>query len=377
MPRSEVVRGMVYCAASQLATGPLRRIDRGTTMRVLITGGTGFVGYHSARALLDAGHEVKLLVRSADKMRGLYGARALDHVVGDVTDEAAVERALEGCDAVIHSAAMVSTNARDAGRVYETNVQGTRLVVGGAARLGLRTVHVSSVTALYDPRADALDEHAPLGTAESAYGRSKLASEHFVRELQEQGAPVYITHPAGIIGPDSPTLTEPHQGLVIYLGRVIPISVSGTQFVDVRDVALAHRLLLESDAAPGRYPLGGHYIEWRDLVRRIEQLTGLNKLTYPIPAPLLRLIGRLADLLRHAITIEAPVSHEGSVYATDWKILDNAKLERTLDFRFRDLDTTLADSLRWLARAGHVEPGRLGRLIPAPVAADGASLSES
>ena len=103
---------MVYCAASQLATGPLRRIDRGTTMRVLITGGTGFVGYHSARALLDAGHEAKLLVRSADKMRGLYGAGALDHVVGDVTDEAAVERALEGCDAVIHSPAMVSTNAR-------------------------------------------------------------------------------------------------------------------------------------------------------------------------------------------------------------------------------------------------------------------------
>ena len=343
-------------------------------MRVMITGGTGFIGYHSAVALLDAGHEVRLLVRSVDKMRALYGDRITDYVVGDIGEQAAIERALDGCDAVLHSAAMVSTDARDAARVYATNVNGTRLVIGGAAARGIRAIHVSSVTALYDPDADSLSESSPVGTAENAYGCSKVACERFVRELQAAGAPVYVTYPASVIGPDSPTLTEPHEGIVIYLQRVVPSIVSGTQFVDVRDVALAHRQLLENPALPaGGYPLGGHYLPWQGLADRVERLTGIGKLRVPVPAPLLRLIGRLADLLKHFVSFDFPLSHEGTVYATNWKLLDNAKLERELGFRFRDLDGSLIDTLRWLGQAGHVRPGLLGKLgaprpAPAPAA---------
>lgn len=336
-----------------------------TIMRVLVTGGTGFVGYHSAEALLEAGHEVRLLVRSVDKMRGLYGERVQDYVVGDICEQAAIERALDGCDAVIHSAAMVSTDAKDAHRVYATNVNGTRLVVGGAAARGIRAIHVSSVTALYDPNAGTLTEDSPIGTAENAYGCSKVACERFVRDLQATGAPVLVTYPASIIGPDAPALTEPHEGILIYMQRVVPGIISGTQFVDVRDVALAHRLLLErTGLAPGRYPLGGHYVPWKMLSDRIEALTGVGKLRIPVPAALLRLIGRLADLLKHVVHFDFPLSHEGTVYATNWKILDNTTIERELAFSFRDLDGSLADTLRWLAQAGHADPALLGKLGP-------------
>ena len=78
------------------------------SMRIMITGGTGFIGFHSATTLLDEGHEVSLLVRSEEKMRGLYGDRITDFVVGDVTDEVKVRQALHNCDGVIHTAAMVS-----------------------------------------------------------------------------------------------------------------------------------------------------------------------------------------------------------------------------------------------------------------------------
>ena len=122
-------------------------------MRVMITGATGFVGYHTAQALLDAGHEVSLLVRSVDKMLALFGQDRVQQVTrGDITDADQVARALQGCDAVVHSAAMVSTSAADAKRVYQTNVEGTRLVLAGAIERGIgRIIHVSSVTALYDP----------------------------------------------------------------------------------------------------------------------------------------------------------------------------------------------------------------------------------
>ena len=83
-------------------------------MHILVTGGTGFIGYHTARKLLAAGHRVRLLVRDKDKLRRLYGSDITDYVLGDVTDAASVNKALEGCDGVVHSAALVSIDRQDA-----------------------------------------------------------------------------------------------------------------------------------------------------------------------------------------------------------------------------------------------------------------------
>ena len=161
-------------------------------MRVMITGGTGFVGYHTTQALLDAGHEVSLLVRSVDKMLKLFGDDRIHQVTrGDITEADKVVAALDGCDAVVHTAAMVSTEAKDAERVYHTNVGGAKTVLDTALDRGVdKVIHVSSVTALFDPDADKLDEESPPGVARNAYGRSKVTCENYVRDLQAQGAPV-------------------------------------------------------------------------------------------------------------------------------------------------------------------------------------------
>ena len=336
-------------------------------MKVMITGGTGFIGYHTARALLDAGHEVVLLVRNRDKMRAMYGDAISDYVVGDVADQSAVNQALDRSDAAIHTAALVSTNTRDAERVYHTNVQGTRLVVGGAVERDFTSIiHVSSVTALFNPDSERLDEHSPLGSAQNAYGRSKVDSEAFVRDLQAQGAPVNITYPAGVIGPHSPTLTEPHGGIVSYLSKIVPVLPNGTQFVDVRDVASAHRMLLEGEHTAGRFPIAGHYITWADLLEHIEHLTGHKKVTFTLSAPVMLLLGRLLDLLRRVVPINAPLSLEAATYATRWVRVDNGKLERELEFRFRALQDTLHDTIRWLIEDGHVSAQAAGHLGASP-----------
>ena len=133
-------------------------------MRVMLTGATGFVGYHSAIALMEAGHEVCLLVRSAAKAQKLYGDNTPDYVVGDIVDAGAISEALQGCDAAIHSAAMVSTDAKDADLVYDTNVKGARLVIDTAMEQGVESIiHVSSVTALFDSRLTSLDGNSPPG----------------------------------------------------------------------------------------------------------------------------------------------------------------------------------------------------------------------
>ena len=109
-------------------------------MRVLVTGGTGFVGGWSAKAIADAGHSVRFLVRNPDRLQtsvAKLGVDVSDHSVGDITDRDSVMRALEGCDAVLHSAALVATDPSQTAQMMSTNMDGARNVMGGAVELGL------------------------------------------------------------------------------------------------------------------------------------------------------------------------------------------------------------------------------------------------
>lgn len=333
-------------------------------MRVMVTGGTGFIGYHTVQALLQAGMEVSLLVRSKDKLDKVYGEGVIEHFTcGDIADGASVAQAMEGCDAVIHVAALVSTHAADAERVYRVNLQGTRNVVGGAVEAGVeRVIHVSSVTALYDPSASVLTEDSPPSPKPTGYGRSKVACEKYVRALQAQGSPVSIVNPASVMGPDAPELTEPHIGLQTYLAQFVPLMSSGNQYVDARDIARAHVQILQGEGQSDRYVLGGHYVPWKDLGPLLQELTGKRILKVPVSGAAMRLLGGVAERVAPLFNLDLPLTREGLTYATRWVQMDNSRIEAELDFEFRSVEETLADSIRWMYQAGHLTAAQAGRL---------------
>lgn len=327
-------------------------------LHVLVTGGTGFVGHHTARALAEAGHHVKLLVRDPAKMRRVFGPVGLGElpsVVGDITDAASVAKALDGCDAVVHAAAMVSVHEGDADRVLETNLRGVQLVLGGAFERGIeRLLQVSSTTVFHRPDARYVDESSPLGHATRGYGGSKIACEEHVRGLQDLGAPIATTYPGSVIGPDDPGLSEAMVGLKGFLDtRIVPVMPSGIQLVDVRDVAEAHVRLLERGGAD-RVLLGGHYVPWSELVDLLEEVTMESFLGLPVPAPVVRAAGRALDWVDRFVRIGAPVSRESSDYATDWAVADDGHARRSLGLELRDLHTTLGDTIRWLGESGQL-----------------------
>jgi nucleoside-diphosphate-sugar epimerase len=180
-------------------------------MRVLVTGGTGFVGSHTVAALVAGGHEVRLLVRDRHRVApavaplGLQ-AGDLDTIVGDVTDPAAVEEAVRGCEAVVHAGSVYSLDSRDAGRIRQVNVRGTDLVLGTAHRAGLDPiVYVSSIVALLPAGGQTLTADSPPGRPPGPYLGSKAEAERVARRYQEAGAPVVITYPATVLGPHDPT----------------------------------------------------------------------------------------------------------------------------------------------------------------------------
>jgi dihydroflavonol-4-reductase len=218
-------------------------------MKVLVTGGTGFAGAHTARALASAGHDLRLLVRDPAKIRTVFEPWSMvvdDVVVGDMTDADAVETALRGCDGVVHAAASVELSRAAARRVENANVRGVELVVGGAARRGLPSiVHVSSLGVFFVPGGPRLCPELPIAPGTTAYARSKATAEVYVRRLQEDGASIRISYPSSILGPEDPGPSTVTGGLLSLMRDGWLITSSGLQVIDVRDLAALHLTLLE------------------------------------------------------------------------------------------------------------------------------------
>lgn len=333
-------------------------VTRGRPARVLVTGGTGFVGSHTAAQLTMRGYGVRLLVRDPAKIGAvpaLSGATDLDVVVGDVTDIDAVRRALDGCTAVVHAAARVSLADRDADAVHATNVGGTNNVIGAAAASGIPAVYVSSVSVFTTGHARVTVD-TPLTSARNGYTRSKVAAERTVRNLQAGGAPIVIVYPAGVLGPDAPDVSATHRGLIEWL-RTPPRTTSGTAIIDVRDVALTIVRSLEGEL-PARWMLGGTFLSWSELHSIIERVTGVHRPRIPMPAAVMRFAGRVGDVIERVIPFDYPLTYEAMVMATSGAPYEDDATRAALDVDWRTAERTLTDSIRWLAASGHID-GRL------------------
>lgn len=318
-------------------------------MKILVTGATGFIGAHSMVALLNAGFEVRALVRSESKLKMICEAHDIaikDVVVGDVTDQASVNEALKGCDGVVHTAAMVSTFKKDAELVMDTNVNGTKYVIGGAVEAGLKhIVHLSSITALYRPDSRYLSTNEiGSGNLETPYGKSKVLAERYVRELQDAGKPVNITYPGAVIGPLDFTLTEPHDGLVMFLRTAAVITSSGIQYVDVRDVAEASAKIIKDKLVGQRITMGGEYYTWHSLAKTLEKITGRFLLKAFIPAKLLAWAGKAGDIIARAGG-NPLLNSEVVQYATNWVCTDDNFYHDELGLNYRDPTKTLEDAV--------------------------------
>jgi nucleoside-diphosphate-sugar epimerase len=331
-------------------------------LRVLVTGGTGFVGSHSVRALRAAGHSLRLLARSREKVERVFPDGVGEIVVGDVTDASAVAKALDGVDAVVHCAAVVAIEARRAHEVRDTNLRSVELVVGGAADRGVGAiVYVSSLGALFAPGAP-LSEQSPIAAAQSPYARSKAEGEIYVRRLQASGAPIRTVYPPGIIGPDDPGLSEGNHTVGVFLNQLMADTSSGFEIVDVRDLAALIAALVEPSAAPGRYVVSGAYLPWRDTIVLMDELTGRRVRRVRVPGALLRRLGRLGDLVKHVFPFDFPLSAEAMDFATQWPGVIPSPAIAALGVRFRDARETYIDTIRWLYRAGHLTRKQAGKL---------------
>ncbi len=328
-------------------------------MKVLVTGGTGLVGSHVCRQLMAGGHDVRLLVRSADKARKLYcesvGSEP-ELVQGDITDNAAVKQAVEGCEALVHAAAGTPMQIESVAKLFEVNVGGVKNIVGAALEAGIeRVVCLSSITAIFNEDGSKVTPDAPPNHSRMPYGQSKVEAELYLRKLQEEGAPIAILYPGGIIGPDDPGLSDSCKATKHRIENGFRIfGDGGMQYIDVRDLAALICSLVE-EGGSGRFLVPGVYSTWTEQADLLEEVSGCQLQRIHARGWKLRLLGRLMDVARKFKHIDAPISAETMRYATLWPNIPNTVEFERRGLSLRDPKETFDDTLRWMVKAGHLD----------------------
>ena len=337
----------------------------------MMTGATGFIGGHTAARAIQAGHEVCALVRSAQKLEDLCDAFDLppiDFVVGDMTDPDAVTSALDGADAAIHCAAVVSLDARGNAQGVENSIAGARLVLHQAHAKGLDPIiHVSSVAALFDPGAGPLTVDHPPSSAGYTYGQAKADAEMVARKLQADGAPIAIVYPSAVIGPPaSSALGEASEDMARFTATgILPTRKAAVAISDVRDMASLLVALLEAGHGPRRVMCGGHLVDMNLFASIYRGLTGRRFPMMPIPPSALRGIGRLADAIRPVVPINAAMNRFSMSVLTQWEGSEDSDLTG-YGVEFRAIEETLTDSLAAWHEAGLLSNRQIGKALPPP-----------
>jgi nucleoside-diphosphate-sugar epimerase len=339
-------------------------------MRVLVTGGTGFVGAHTVAALLEAGHDVKLLVRSPQRVASSLAPLGVDGdleaVAGDVTEPESVERALGGCEAVIHGASVFSMDARMGHLMRRVNVAGAEAVLSAAVRRGLDPiVLISSELSLLPPDGRVLRPDSPVRPPPEryAYCHTKGLAELVARGFQQEGAPIVSVMPPSLWGPNDPHLGEgPLLARNILRRRIPALTPGGLQIADVRDAARAIAATMEPGRGPRSYLIAGHYLSMRDILATLGRLAGRRFPAITLPRRFMLGVGSVTDAVQRRTTVRLPWSREAFWILNCAARCDDARVREDLGVGSRPIEDTFADTVRWLLDAGHVSPRHAGRL---------------
>ncbi|MGA2572228.1 MAG: hopanoid-associated sugar epimerase [Terracidiphilus sp.] len=256
-------------------------------MKIFVTGATGFVGHHVAKALAAEGADLRLLVRKSSNLSNLEGIPG-DTFTGDLSDPETLRPVLEGIDAVVHVAADYRLWIPDPASMIRANVGGTRELLRLAREAGVpRFVYTSSVATMHF-RTDGIviNEDTPVSLADMVghYKRSKFLAEQEAIKAAQGGQQVIILSPTTPIGPNDRKPTPTGRIFVDFLKSRFPAYMdTGLNLVDVSEVGRAHALALTKGRPGRRYILGGENLTLKQILDKMAAITGIPSPTVRIP----------------------------------------------------------------------------------------------
>jgi len=314
-------------------------------VKALVTGATGFIGSHVARALLEHGWEVRALVRAGSnghRRAELPPDLEVEH--GDIRDQAAVKNAARACQAVFHVAAMYDLWAADPRQFYDVNVGGTQAVLKAAQQAGVERVVYTSSVATITPGGDE-EAFADPEAVHSHYKRSKVLAERKALEAPD----VVVVNPSMPIGWGDVRPTPTGKIVLDFLRGRLPAYVdTGFNIVDVEDVAEGHVLAYERGQPGRRYILGNENASLRSMLARLAKVTGRAAPRIRLPFAIALAAGAASELIQGRLLGRPPrVPLEGVRMARTPMYYDASRARRELGLPQTPIDEALSKAARW------------------------------
>ncbi len=320
-------------------------------MKVLVTGGTGFLGSALVPLLAADGHRLRLLQRSAAPEAEALGAEVTKASLGEAE---AIPAALDGVDAVVHLAGHVSFDPDDPAAMYELHVQGTRRLLEACAARGVsRVVLASSSGTIAVSREDRLateaDDHPIAVVGRWPYYLSKIYQEKTALRIhRDTGLPLVVLNPSLLLGPGDARLSSTDVVFKFMERRLPAMPNGGLSFVDVRDAAQAFAAALSRGRPGERYLLGGANMTFRDFFSRLERLTGIPAPRVTLPSAVNVAGSTLLEKLHAWRGTETPLDPRSVEMGERFWYCDASKARAELGFEARDPQETLFETVRWL-----------------------------
>ncbi len=319
----------------------------------LVTGATGFIGWHLARLLTERGHRVRALCRPTSRIREL----AVERVEGDLRDPSSLDKAVAGCRVIFHVAADYRLWARHPQEIYKSNVEGSRNVFEAASRAGVeRIVYTSTVGCIGLPVNGIGNENTPVTIDDMSghYKRSKWLAEQIALERARAGEPIIIVNPTAPVGDHDWRPTPTGEIILNFLRNKLPAYVdTGLNLIDVRDVAEGHLLAAERGCPGERYILGCQNLTLQQIFNRLGAMSGKTAPTRRIPYAVAYLAG-LGSTAWANITGREPVAPLEGVRMARYKMfVSHAKAAEKLGFSPGPVDAALDRAIGWFRANGY------------------------
>jgi dihydroflavonol-4-reductase len=327
-------------------------------MNVFLTGATGFVGSHVARAFAAQGAELHLLVRSTSRLDNLEGLPAKT-ITGDLRKPDSFRAALSDCEVLVHVAADYRLWVRDPQAMYSANVDGTRNLLALAREVGVKRVVYTSSVATMGFREDGtiVDENTPVSLDDMIghYKRSKYLAEQEAIAAARDGQLVIVLNPTTPIGASDIKPTPTGQIIVDFLNRKFPAYVdTGLNLVDVSEVARMHVTALERGRPGERYILGGENLSLKQILDKMSAITGIPSPTMEVPHSVAMAFAFFDEVVTGRLRGKEPRATMEAVRMGRKKMFaSSAKAERELGFRIVPVYAALRAAIDWFRAHGY------------------------
>jgi dihydroflavonol-4-reductase len=327
-------------------------------MRVFLTGSTGFIGSHVARAYAEQNVELRLLTRKTSSLAAIKSIPA-QIVVGDLGQPESLRSAIRGCDVLVHVAADYRLWVRDPKLMYAVNVEGTRDLLRIAREEGIAKVVYTSSVATMGFKADGtiVNEDTPITLAEMIghYKRSKFLGEQEAIRAAKAGQHVMILNPTTPIGPGDAKPTPTGGIIVDFLNRKFPAYVdTGLNLVDVTEVARMHVVALERGTPGERYILGGENLTLKQILDRMSAITGLPSPTMKVPNAVAMIFAFFDETITGKLRGKQPrATVEAVRMGKKMMFASSAKAECELGFQVLPVYPALRAAIEWFIAHGY------------------------